>query len=166
MQGFNCRVCGQYHDEVPLSYRAEAPALWYELTVEARQHRAQLSMDTCVVDNQFFFVLGNIEIPIIASDQTFTWTVWASLSQPNFERAIRLWNQPEREHEPPYFGWLSTSLAVYPETLNLKTHVHTGKVGQRFTIELEPTEHPLALEQRHGVTLERIHRLAEIILHP
>ena len=54
------------------------------------------------------------------------------------------WKTPEREQEPPYFGWLSTELPVYPlTTLNLKTSVHTQPVDTRPHIEVEPTDHPL-----------------------
>lgn len=70
-----------------------------------------------------------------------------------------------RESEPPFFGWLSTALPLYPETLHLKTHVHTRLVGQRPFIELEPTDHPLAVEQRDGITMERVREIAEALLH-
>jgi hypothetical protein len=64
-----------------------------------------------------------------------------------------------REQElEPMFGWLSTSIPCYPETINLKTMVHTRSVGVRPYIELEPTEHqhPLAIEQREGIAIERV----------
>ncbi|MFD8978482.1 DUF2199 domain-containing protein [Streptomyces sp. NPDC059564] len=53
-----------------------------------------------------------------------------------------------------------------PTTINLKTHVHTRPVGQRPLVELEPTDHPLALEQRTGIALDRVRRIAETVLHP
>ena len=72
-----------------------------------------------------------------------------------------LWTSPRRADEPPYFGWLSTSLpaAVYPQTLQLKTHVFNQAVGRRPLIVLEPTDHPLAVEQREGITTARVHAL-------
>lgn len=67
----------------------------------------------------------------------------------------------------PYFGWLTTELAPYsPSTTNLKTHVHTRSLGQRPFIELEPTDHPLAVEQRTGITMDRVREIAEAVLHP
>ena len=72
-----------------------------------------------------------------------------------------MWNDAARAEEPPYFGWFSTSLPGYPETLNLKTLVHTRAVGLVPWIELEPTDHPLAVEQRTGITWERIREIAE-----
>jgi len=30
---------------------------------------------------------------------------------------------------------------------------------------LEPTDHPLAVEQRHGITMARVQEITEMILH-
>jgi hypothetical protein len=76
------------------------------------------------------------------------WGVWVSLSHKSFERTRELWLQPGRESEPPQFGWLSVQLPFYPPILNLKTMVHTRRVGIRPYIELEAIDHPLAREQR------------------
>ena len=95
----------------------------------------------------------------------FSWDVWVSLSDENMKRTQELWESKRRVDEPPYFGWLSSSLPGYAETVGLKTHVHTRKVGCRPFIELEPTEHPLAIEQRDGITIERVKQIAEMINH-
>ena len=163
--GFRCRTCGEYHEGPPLSYGFEAPAAWYDVPEEELEQRTKLVKNTCIVDDQYFFILGNIPLPIVGSDEEFQWTVWVSLSEKNFARAIELWEQPGRESEPPYFGWLSTSIPTYPDTLNLKTLVHTQPVGDRPIIELEPTDHPLAVEQREGITWERVREIAEFVLH-
>jgi hypothetical protein len=79
----------------------------------------------------------------------------------------QLWETPGRESEPSYFGWLSTQLMTYsPTTINLKARLHTHPVGQRPTIELQPTDHPLAIEQRTGITQARVQQIAERLLHP
>ncbi|MGQ0416884.1 DUF2199 domain-containing protein, partial [Bacillus sp. HC-TM] len=36
-------------------------------------------------------------------------------------------------------------------------------VGTAPYVELEPTEHPLAIEQRNGITLERVKEIQEMI---
>jgi hypothetical protein len=163
--GYTCKSCGQTHAELPMCYGAEAPASWEAIPPEERGGRGGLSADQCVIDDQFFFVLGRLEIPVIGQDESFCWLVWVSLSEKNFLRMNELWSTAGRESEPPYFGWLNTSLPCYPNTLSLKTHVHTRPVGKRPYIELEPTDHPLALEQRNGITLERVQEIAECILH-
>ncbi|MER8097148.1 DUF2199 domain-containing protein [Streptomyces goshikiensis] len=88
------------------------------------------------------------------------------MSQENFARAAYRWDTLGREAEEPYFGLLSTDLSFWiPSTINLKTHVHTRPVGQRPLVELEPTDHPLAVEQRTGITLVQVREIAESLLH-
>ena len=90
-----------------------------------------------------------------------------SLSERNYERTTEPWTTPGRESEPPYFGWLCTELPLYePSTLGLKTQVHTRPVGERPTIALEPGDHPLAVEQRTGITVARVQEIAERFMHP
>jgi hypothetical protein len=149
-----------------MHYGSPAPALWFHITEADRPQRCELSSDQCVVDGEHFFIVGNVDIPVTDSDEMFSWDVWVSLSETNFLRASELWNAPGRESEPPYFGWFSTSLPGYPETLHLKTMVHTREVGRRPYVELEPTDHPLAVEQRQGITLARVREIAELVLHP
>jgi hypothetical protein len=165
-RGYRCRVCGEYHEDLPLHYGAAAPAVYFTIPEAKRNDRVLLSSDQCVIDDEYFFIVGNLEIPVLDHDEPFSWDVWVSLSKPNFTRAYQLWKTPGRESEPPYFGWLSTALPCYPDTLSLKTRVHTRAVGQRPFIELEPTDHPLALEQLTGITWQRVQEIAELVLHP
>src|SRR6266446_2306570 len=162
---FRCAVCGQMHEGPPLSYGFEAPLAYYQISKWWRWYRCSLTTDTCCVDDKHFFILGNIRIPIVGSEKSFSWTVWVSLSEKNFRRALDLWETPGREKENAYFGWLSSSIPGYPETTRLKTQVHTQPVGIRPEIELEPTEHPLAREQREGIPWERVKEIASIANH-
>ena len=164
--GFHCSRCGEFHPDTPLAYGSPAPALYFRIPEDERDRRVELTADVCVIDDQFFFVLGNLESPITDTGGVFCWGVWVSLSRENFARTIKLWDSESRVDEPPYFGWLCTSLQPYPSTLSLKTHVHTRAVGRRPFVEVEPTEHPLAVEQRSGLTMERVREIAEIVLHP
>ncbi|MFD4233127.1 DUF2199 domain-containing protein [Streptomyces sp. NPDC058542] len=163
--GFTCSCCGSHHVELPMNYSAEAPCFWEPSFADSTD--CLLSPDQCVIRAQHYFVKGLIEIPITGSDEVFSWAAWISLSRDNFARSADLWDTPGRETEEPYFGWLSTDLFLYtPSTINLKTHVHTRPIGQRPLIELEPTDHPLAVEQRTGITMERVREIAEAVLHP
>jgi hypothetical protein len=91
--------------------------------------------------------------------------VWVSLSEKNFLRACKLWHNEGRETEPPYFGWLQNELPYEPSTLSLKTSVQTMPVGERPNIILEPSDHPLSLEQQHGITMARVQQIVETCLH-
>jgi hypothetical protein len=163
--GWSCGSCGKRHDELPLSYRTHAPVYWSEQV--SQDENSDLTADLCVIQGEHFFVQGNIEIPVIDSDQVFVWGVWVSLSHANFSRTLDLWDQDGRENEPSYFGWLSTELAdAYGRTtVQLKTQVHTRSVGSKPVVEVEPTGHPLAVEQRAGITMARVQQLAEQVMH-
>ncbi|MFE4958577.1 DUF2199 domain-containing protein [Streptomyces sp. NPDC056653] len=163
--GFTCSCCGEYHAELPMGFSTMAPDVWSESF--AGDSASMLSTEQCIIKNEHFFLRGTIEMPVIDSDHAFSWGVWVSLSRDSFARSLDVWETPGREAEPPYFGWLTTELALYsPSTTNLKTHVHTRPLGQRPFIELEPTDHPLAVEQRTGITMDRVREIAEAVLHP
>jgi hypothetical protein len=118
-----------------------------------------------VIDQQHFFVRGCIEIPVHGHDAPFVWGVWASLSQPNFVEWLRQWDKDHRSHVGPFFGWLDAWLKPYADTINLKTMVHLRDHGLRPLIELESTEHPLAVDQRNGITETRAQYLYETMMH-
>jgi hypothetical protein len=144
-------------------YGAEAP--WRQMVPEEElAQRVDMNADLCVVDGEHFFVRGHIEIPIHGSDEPFAWSVWCSLSRQSFEHMMAHWNDDDRDHAPPYFGWLATALPTYPSTVHLKTLVHSRKPGQVPTVFVEPTDHPLAVEQRDGMSCRRVREIAHVVI--
>lgn len=164
--GWKCSLCDKWHAELPFAYGPRYPDIYFTIPEEERDSRVEADKDFCVIDGKHFFVRGRLEIPVIDSDEVFSWDVWVSLSEKNFNRTIELISSAGRESEPPYFGWLGNNLHLYPDTINLKTQVRTEPVGFAPTIQLEPTEHPLAVEQRNGITLQRVKEIAALIMHP
>jgi hypothetical protein len=45
-------------------------------------------------------------------------------------------------------------LPGFPDTVNLKANIHTRAAGVSPLVELEPTEHPLAIALRQGISKE------------
>ncbi|MFG6494747.1 DUF2199 domain-containing protein [Fictibacillus sp. UD] len=161
IEGYICNCCGKYHDELPLNYGSPAPIYYEEATRRERKKRFEINDDLCVMDGEHFFIRGCMEIPVIGSDEPFVWGVWVSLSEENFALTLEHWDDPESEKLEPMFGWLSTALPLYPDTINLKTYVHTRSVDLRPYIELEPTDHPLSIEQREGIKIDRVKEIAQ-----
>jgi hypothetical protein len=62
-------------------------------------------------------------------------------------------------------GLVHEGLAGYPDTLTLKARAHLRDQQTRPSLELEPTDHPLAMEQRKGVTVQRVQEFYEAHLH-
>jgi hypothetical protein len=144
------------------SFGADAPLAYHWIPAEQRHGRCLLDSDTCVIDRQQFYVLGCLEIPVRGETEPFSWGVWVSLSKNSFDQFTACFDTPKRSHVGPFFGWLSAELPLYPSTENLKTRAHLRDNGIRPFIELEPTDHPLAVEQRAGIFVERV---AEIFAH-
>jgi len=138
---------------MPMGYRLDFPVESYPdgaVTFERDGELVRAAGDR--------FILANIELPVAGRrDDRFVWTCWISLSHESFDRMQTLWDQPGRADQEPAFGYVSNALPTYePSTFAVKSRVHTRAVGLRPWVELEPTEHPLAVEQRDGIGEERI----------
>jgi hypothetical protein len=161
---WKCHTCGVEHDDIPLCFGIDAP--WPAL-VPANEfaHRVELTADQCVVDEQTFFIRGHIEIPIHDYPEPLAFSVWSSLSKQSFLKMCDRWDAPDRASDPPYFGWLCSPIAVYPNAIHLKLSVQSRPRGLIPLFTVEPTEHPLSLDQHNGITVERWHEFAHKLLH-
>ena len=111
-----------------------------------------------------YFVRGLIELPVVDSGETFAYGVWSSLSEQSYNRVLEVWDDPPAD-EPPYFGWLSSSIGGYPDTLSLPLDVVTRSANLRPTFRLHDGDHPLIRDQREGITLADAREVAERHLH-
>ena len=161
---WTCQCCGKQYNTLPLDFGCKAPDHWFDIPEVERAGRAKLDSDVCIIDETHIFVRGCLEIPVIDIGDKFVWGVWVSVSKPSFQRILDLWSAPIVEDEPPIFGWLCNHLRPYPSTMSLKTNVHLRGGGTRPFIELEPTDHPLSVEQHRGISLERVQELAATLL--
>lgn len=165
--GFRCSTCGQWHDDLPLDVAFDEPAYVQRMSVEERERLVNEDGDFQIVRRpdgmNDYFIRGVIEIPVHDMNEVFCYGAWTSLSERSYLAAMEAY----RTNGPagPFFGWLSNRIPGYPETLNLKTQVHV-RPDLRARIELEPTEHPLAVEQRKGIDRRRVIEIVEQVIHP
>lgn len=164
--GFQCTSCGQWHEDVPLAFHMTAPVGWSDDYRDRPGY--ELTPDLCVIGGNEFYIHGRIEIPIRDSDDIFVWGAWSSLSQKDFELVLDAWDEDGREDRtPPLPGWLGNNLPSYETpTAALALGVHTRPVGQRPALVLDPTDHPLAVEQQAGITWADTIRRVEQLMHP
>lgn len=157
-----CSTCGKGHADLPRCFGAEAP--WYALVPASEfQQRVSLTADQCVVDDTSFFIRGHLDIPIDGEVEPLTFSVWSSLSEQSFLHMSERWALPERAGDPPYFGWLSSSIPAYPNTVNLKLSVQSRAPGQVPLFSVEPSDHPLSVDQQQGISRERWHALVHLL---
>src|SRR5581483_7738389 len=160
-RGIDCKTCGQLHKGL-FDLACARPEQWSggEERVPnsaALTSRHFLSEDLCVLDGEHYFVRCVLELPIIgAPGERFGYGTWSTLSKSNFELFLESFDAGEQDHLGPWFGWFSNRLKGYPDTLNLRCQVLPQSGRQRPRIELESVDHPLAVEQRHGVTFDRL----------
>jgi len=147
---WRCSSCGDTHDNLPAA-TLRAPDVWANGSEEERASEFDLTTDTCIWKDEHFFVRGVLALPLIDRAGTFDFGVWSTLSRENFFSYMRLFDSKERMSLGPMFGWLSNSLPGYPETTNLKCNIYPRDPDFRPTIEIEPTDHPLSIQQRHGI---------------
>jgi hypothetical protein len=112
-----CKTCGEVHDGIP-AFHADRPVQYWDVPEDKRATDVFLTSDSCVIAERFFFIRGLIELPILGTDDHFTWGVWVSLKEENFFIWQDHYETPKRSHVGPFFGWLSTLLPVYPSTLH------------------------------------------------
>jgi hypothetical protein len=162
---WKCEQCGETADDAAENYGFDEPLPWSTLAEAERRGRSILREEFCILNDTDFFIRGCLEIPVLDGQAPFVWGVWVSLSSANFDRSMNLREDPKRIDEPSYFGWLSSRIRLYLDKFLLKTRVHTREVVLRPYVELEPISHPLSIEQRQGVTRDRLREIAALIEH-
>ena len=119
-----------------------------------------------MVDQQWFFIRGCLEIPVVDSTEPFIWGLWASVREQVFDEISESWEEEGRESiRGPFKGRLANSLSLYAETLNVKVRIVIQPLATRPLSVVEQPEHPLAIEQQNGISQERAKEIASLLLH-
>ena len=160
---WTCGCCGKQFNTLPLDFGLDAPDHWLAIPEAERGQVGRLDSDVCIIEDDIF-IRGVIEIPILELNDCFRWGAWVSVSKDSFKRILDLWKAPVVENEPPKFGWLCNKISLYPDTLHLKANLHLRGGNKRPSIELEPTDHPLAIEQREGISIARVEEIVTALL--
>lgn len=153
---WTCGCCGKQFSTLPEGWAFKAPDAWVALSAAERARSGKCDADLCHIKGTGFFVRGGLEVPIIGHDERYIWGVWARVAENSFWRILDLWNAPDAESEPPIAGWLATAIEIYPALLDLPASLRLRTNNKRPAITLEVAQHPLAIEQRQGITIERV----------
>lgn len=157
---YRCSVCDELHDDLP-DIGLDKPDDWWAVPENEREQRIELTSDTCVIDDDCY-IRGVIEIPVHGCPERFGFGVWVSQKRENFEAYL---NNFDSSDIGPFFGWLCTHISYFEQsTLHLKTMAHFRGEGLRPNIELEATEHPLAVAQSDGITIDQAWEIVHFYL--
>ena len=162
---WTCPGCRRTFSKLPMQYSIAAPRAWSALPEQERAQRAQLTDDLCTIDNRDHYVRGCIELKVHDVAEPFIWQVWVAISDKSRRRIVALWSRPIPKKEPPQPGILNTWLGAFPEPDGIRCRVHVRSGDLRPLVELELSDYPLSIEQRTGITLERVKEIATKMGH-
>ena len=94
-EGFICSCCGKFHKDIP-ALTFNAPTQWSEEFAKKDHDSYFLNSDMCWIDGKDFFIRVRLEIPIIDTNQIFSWGVWVSLKKENFQKYLEVYGTKKR----------------------------------------------------------------------
>lgn len=158
---WTCSCCGAKHGGL-FDLGSACPDAWRGRVVHrpnSKLHTSNhiLTEDFCITHGEHFFVRCVLQLPVVAKpSHALGFGVWSTLSRANFDQYLETFDAGEQEGLGPWFGWFNNRLGCYPDTLNLPCQVRPRGGRQRPIIEFGASDHPLAIEQRDGITFDRI----------
>jgi hypothetical protein len=168
---YKCSECGDVHHGSP-SFSFKYPTYFFDVPEDRRSSRVQISEDLCKVfpdpdeaDNApIYCIRAILEVPIKGTTTPFTWGIWVSQSQENFEKYVKSF-QSDQSTEVS-FGWLPVDLPYYNTTpigeplVHLECEVQWGAKGQRPKVLLWENTHQIAVDQKNGISWKNALKIA------
>lgn len=150
---------------IVLSLGIEAPEAWLEAT-PAQQSAGQLTDDACILGEpgqMRCFLRSAITLPLPAlEDEEFVWGVWVELSAEDLDLVQDSWEAEERVELPTISATLATDLPYEEDTLGLAVTLSQREPGLIPVVAIDGhDEHPLAIQQRNGASVEWLIELNE-----
>ena len=116
-----------------------------------------LSEDFCVLKGEHFFLRCVLEIPILGTERAcLGFGIWSNVQSKSFTQCVETFDDGRQGELGPWLGRIANQMNGYPDTFNLKCRIHPRSGRQRPRIEPESADHPLALDQRNGITFDRL----------
>lgn len=157
---FKCSTCNDVHTGL-IHLGSSRPASWNNdkeprSNRQVDEHDEVLTEDFCKLATGDRFVRCILEIPLKGASpgQVFTYGVWSSLSEKNFNFYKSHFDDDFSTTEA-WFGWFSSAILGYPDTLLLQCDVSPQGRNGRPKIILHDADHPLVREQQAGIDFGR-----------
>ncbi|MDB4963465.1 MAG: hypothetical protein JWP01_3464 [Myxococcales bacterium] len=149
---FVCSVCAHHHDELP-HISSEFPDACAGVPEAERAARVVWTPDTCEIDDDRFFVRAILDVAVADHPEPLGFNLWVAVHREDFATYLESFESADLA---PVRATLATELTCYPlSALGLATTVVFRGGGQRPRVTLDPTDHPLAVDQRTGIPLSK-----------
>jgi hypothetical protein len=164
MYKFKCSVCNEIHEGL-VAFSIDKPDSYWDVPPNRIYSDIELTSDTCIIANQYYFIRGSLEIPINDLNDKFEFGVWVSLSYESFKTYVSYLDKKKRNNVAPLFGWLNTNIDYYGNTLNYKTMVHLRNDFIRPFIELEDNDNYLNKDFKFGINSDKYQEIYKHYFH-
>lgn len=168
---YKCNECGKYHEGSP-SFSLKYPPYFFDVPEAERSDRVQFSDDLCKIvpskndtsEDAIYCIRVILEIPIKGVSEPFTWGVWITQSEENFEKYIETFETDQSDEQS--FGWLPVNLPFYNNAqideplTHLECEVYWGSKGQRPKVSLWENTHQLAVDHLRGISWKQATKIA------
>jgi hypothetical protein len=158
MPEFRCGVCDRLHDHLPRDIGYRRPDAVLDMPAEERERRVYEDDDLCTIDSDTFMLRGILYTPIDDGGQ-FGWGVWVTVSENDYYGYLDAWDNDAEDETPPFVGRIANEIVPYPGSRGLDVTVKPRSGGQRPQLTVISDVHPLGVDQRRGITVEKSHRL-------
>ena len=150
---YTCSECGEIHEEWPaLAY--SSPSYYDNLPDQKKEDIAELDEDFCIVkeeENTYYFIRVVLNQKVKNHHEDLQYGLWVSLSEKSFkDYQINFKNE---SHETGYFGWLSSFIQDYDNSVSIPMDVQTKKGNERpEIIPHKETDHRFVRDYYDGIT--------------
>lgn len=150
-----CATCGKSHEGELFELAYLRPDAVVAMDSVARSAHVRESNDICVIDDERFFVRATLPLNVHESAEDYRIGVWVELPKASFERVRELWSAPDQASEPPFAAALANDVRHHPGSLGHAVLLQLTGPTTRPAVSFPDPVHPLAIEQRDGVSLHR-----------
>ena len=171
MDTFRCIRCEAEHSLADIELSFDRPEAYFAIPPDKRARRTWNDEHFCVIweterSPRRHFLRVLLAIPIRGEKSAYCWGVWSEVAESAYAHAFNTWTHRKRDRTPPFPGQLANTLPGTEPTLGLPGLVHLGERGEipRFTFEAD-VDHPIAQQQREGVSREQVIEWASGALH-
>ena len=150
-----CDACGKAHPREEIELVLVLPQPIFELGDEERANRCDISADMCAIDRTRFFIRGLLPIPVRGRGIPYRIGIWAEVDEPTYARIYELWEDSSQVDEPLLPATLANDVPLVPSTIGMEIDIRLTGPTTQPDFFLRDTPHPLAVEQRRGVSAHR-----------
>ena len=141
--------------EALMHWSAVAPPQFYDVPQAERGERCRLLEETCVIDDETFYLLGDVHVPVEGRENPLVLSTWVSVTKETFDEVRELWHAPELVGKK-YFAWLYSGFSAFPPKTPIKANIAFTLPATRPRIVLQPNAHPLSKASHEGLSADRL----------